>query len=450
MFFSFLFPLCADAQKAAKVKSFTLTNDHIPSSDRRKDLNGALCALVKIQVVDNIERIEGNKIGSIVNRGVEKWVYMCKGSRNMKIHLKNHLPVRVLFQNYKINGLQSNRVYEMVIEIPDAPVASVVSVPQQEQPAEAKLQKMVINYSPANAMVLVDSKPYKSNGTLELQLPVGEHSYIVAAEGYTVYEGTIKLNEYAPGIVSANLIPDATVEQKAEETETKKNKKKKKNVLGALSVFKKKSDNKKNKPKAEKKEKAQKSKKQKGSHYAQMKLEEQRRETEQTTAEPQQTVGTESAVLVAPAVPTAYISTSEAMTPPKALSKSFKYSYDGVMFKCKAHKGYVTITGWNEDALNVTVPSQVVYDGNSYPVTDIDTHINGNNYSAKMLTIQEGIKTIEKFAFAEFRSLVVVTIPSSIRSIGKNAFRDNRGMIFHISGGINEQDLRKGNSIKIK
>ena len=450
MFFSFLFPLCGDAQKAAKVKSFTLTNDHIPSSDRRKDLNGALCALVKIQVVDNIERIEGNKIGSIVNRGVEKWVYMCKGSRNMKIHLKNHLPVRVLFQNYKINGLQSNRVYEMVIEIPDAPVASVVSVPQQEQPAEAKLQKMVINYSPANAMVLVDSKPYKSNGSLELQLPVGEHSYIVAAEGYTVYEGTIKLNEYAPGIVSANLIPDATVEQKAEETETKKNKKKKKNVFGSFLVLKKKNKKKKSKPKTEKKEKAPNSKKQKGSHYAQMKLEEQRRETEQTTAELQQTVGTESAVLVAPAVPTAYISTPEAMTPPKALSKSFKYSYDGVMFKCKAHKGYVTITGWNEDALNVTVPSQVVYDGNSYPVTDIDTHINGNNYSAKMLTIQEGIKTIEKFAFAEFRSLVVVTIPSSIRSIGKNAFRDNRGMIFHISGGINEQDLRKGNSIKIK
>lgn len=436
MLFSCLFPICADAQKAAKIKSFTLTNDHIPSGDRRKDLNGALCALIKIQVVDNIERVEGNKIGSIVNRGVEKWVYMCKGSRNMKIHLKNHLPVRVLFQNYKINGLESNRVYELVIEIPDAPVASVESVVQQEEPAETKFQKMVINYSPANAMVLVDSKPYKSNGSLELQLPVGEHSYIVAAEGYTVYEGTIKLNEYAPGIVSANLIPDATVEQKAEETKNDKKKKK--------------SDKKQSKPKAAKKEKAPKSKKEKGSHYAQMKLEEQNRKSEPTTAEPQQIKNTEPSVLIAPAVPAAHVSTSKSATPQKALNKSFKYSYDGVMFKCKAHKGYVTITGWNEDALNVTIPSQVVYDGSSYPVTDIDTHINGNNYSAKMLTIQEGIKTIEKFAFAEFRSLVVVTIPSSIRSVGKNAFRNNRGMIFHISGSINENDLRNGNSIKVK
>ena len=114
------FFVTATAQKAAKVKSFTLTTDHISGSDRRKDLNGAFCALVKIQVVDNIERIEGNKIGSIVNRGVEKWVYMCKGSRNMKIHLKNHLPLKVMFQNYKINGLESNRVYEMLIEIPVA------------------------------------------------------------------------------------------------------------------------------------------------------------------------------------------------------------------------------------------------------------------------------------------------------------------------------------------
>ena len=53
-------------------------------------------------------------------RGVEKWVYMCAGSRNMRIHLKNHLPVKVMFQDYHINGLESNRVYELIIEIPNA------------------------------------------------------------------------------------------------------------------------------------------------------------------------------------------------------------------------------------------------------------------------------------------------------------------------------------------
>ena len=107
--FLLLFTMCfvafpATAQKAVTVKSFTQTTDHIPGSDRRKDLNGELCALIKVYVVDDIERIEGNKIGDVVKRGnVEKWIYMCKGSRNIRIHLRNYLPVKVMFQDYEIH-----------------------------------------------------------------------------------------------------------------------------------------------------------------------------------------------------------------------------------------------------------------------------------------------------------------------------------------------------------
>ena len=96
LFFLLYFTGCGFAQKAT-VKIFFITSDHIPGNDRRNDLNGTPCALVKVQVVDDIERIEGNKIGAVVNKGVEKWVYLCQGSRNVRIHLKNHLPVRVMF-----------------------------------------------------------------------------------------------------------------------------------------------------------------------------------------------------------------------------------------------------------------------------------------------------------------------------------------------------------------
>lgn len=109
----------ANAQKAATVKSFTQTTDHIPLAERRNDFNGIPCALVKVQVVDNIERVEGNRIGNVINKGVEKWVYMCKDSRNIRIHLKNNLPIKVMFKDYQINGLESNRVYELVIDAPN-------------------------------------------------------------------------------------------------------------------------------------------------------------------------------------------------------------------------------------------------------------------------------------------------------------------------------------------
>lgn len=187
--------LCQDAhaQRTATVKSFSQTTDHIQSSDRRKDLNGTLCALIKVQVVDEIERIEGNKIGKIVNKGVEKWIYMCKGSRNVRIHLKNHLPVKVMFQDYGIKGLESNRVYELILN--------------EERAPETK-QSLIINYSPANATVMVDSKLVKGNGRIELKLPVGDHTYLIAAEGYNSAQATITLNESSPREITEKLIED--------------------------------------------------------------------------------------------------------------------------------------------------------------------------------------------------------------------------------------------------
>lgn len=107
-------PLTVFAQQVSVV-SMTETRGFIPGNDQRRDFNNDLCALVKIQVVDEVTDVEGNVMGDMVNHGVEKWVYMAKGSKNMKIHLKNYLPIEVIFASYKINGLQGNRIYELVL-----------------------------------------------------------------------------------------------------------------------------------------------------------------------------------------------------------------------------------------------------------------------------------------------------------------------------------------------
>lgn len=374
--------LTVEAQNAATVKSFAQTTDHIPGNNRRNDLNGVPCALVKVQVVDDIERIEGNKIGDIVKRGVEKWVYMCKGSRNMRIHLTNHLPVKVMFQDYQINGLESNRVYELIIEIPDAPN------PERNVSNNVK-QKLTINYSPKKATVLVDSKYCKGNGRIELELPIGDHSYVIAAEGYITAEGLVKLNARAPREITENLVAEknSLLEKDNDGNPAMSD------ILPSRAVDK---------------------------------------DEEIGYNEP-------SIYQSAPVV---------MMTPPKPLNKSFKYKYEGVTFKCKAKKGFVTIAGFDVNAENVIIPEKVEFEGDYYPVREIDTFINGNNYGAKKLVIQEGILFIANFAFVEFRKLVDVTIPNSMSEIGKNAFRDNKGMNFTLPAGINENDLRKGRSIK--
>ena len=108
----FLFvSLCSEAQELS-VQNFTLSpTDIIPVNEQRKDLNGKYCALVKIQVVDDIDRVEGNVIGGIVNRGVEKWVFVTEGTKEFRLFPKAHLPLSISCNAYGIDGLESRRVY---------------------------------------------------------------------------------------------------------------------------------------------------------------------------------------------------------------------------------------------------------------------------------------------------------------------------------------------------
>lgn len=86
----------------------------------------------------------------------------------------------------------------------------------------------------------------------------------------------------------------------------------------------------------------------------------------------------------------------------------------------------------------------VVYKGVEYRVKSVSTFLNGVNYLAETLVLEEGIEDIDKFSFNEFRKLVSVTLPSSLRHVGRNAFRNNSGMQFHLASNISEAMLRSG------
>ena len=194
-----IFGFAADIfAQVATVKSMGKTLDFISGNDQRRDFNNDLCALLKIQVLDDILDVEGNVMGEIVNRGVEKWVYMAKGSKNLKIHFKNHLPLKIIFLDYNIGDLEGNCVYELVLEVPNSP----------SQNRTITKQTMVLEYRPVDATVMVDSKIRKGNGRIELLLPVGEHKYMIAAEGYITIEGVVELKENSKLEIVRNLSLD--------------------------------------------------------------------------------------------------------------------------------------------------------------------------------------------------------------------------------------------------
>lgn len=180
-----------------KVKSFSLSATDISAqTQQRKDLNDEPCALVKVQFVGDILDVEGNVIKPLVKKGNETWAYMTHGSQQMKVLSKDYLPIMVDFSNYGISQVEKNKTYVLVLTKPTGGVESVI---QQKQ-------SLIIRYTPSTATVLVDNKMLRgNNGVAKTTLPVGQHSYIVACDGYESEEGMVMLKASAPSNLQITL-----------------------------------------------------------------------------------------------------------------------------------------------------------------------------------------------------------------------------------------------------
>ena len=202
LFFIFGILLCLGIySQELKVKSFTLAATDISAQTQpRKDLNDEPCALVKVQFVGDILDVEGNVIKPLVKKGNETWAYMTHGSQQMKVLTKDYLPIMVDFSNYGISQVGKNKTYVLVLI---KPASGSESVMQQKQ-------SLIIRYTPSTATVLVDNKMVRgNNGVAKTILPVGQHSYIVACDGYESEEGMVKLKASAPSNLQITLMKES-------------------------------------------------------------------------------------------------------------------------------------------------------------------------------------------------------------------------------------------------
>ncbi len=68
------------------VKSFVLApTDITAQTEGRKDLNGDVCALVKIFVVGDVADVEGNVVKPLVKKNSQTWAFMTQGSKQMQV-----------------------------------------------------------------------------------------------------------------------------------------------------------------------------------------------------------------------------------------------------------------------------------------------------------------------------------------------------------------------------
>ena len=182
-----LVSLGVHAQKLTVDGMQVVPMDLSASQYERKDLAGQACGLVKVQLADEGAQFEGNVFGKVEYRTGEYWVYMTLGAYMLRIKHPKFVPLDVNFRDYGISGVEGKVTYTLTLLMGE------------------KTQKLIIDYTPKDAMVLVDSKPYQENGHLELTLPVGSHDYVIAKKGYTTIEGVAKLNKDNPRRITETL-----------------------------------------------------------------------------------------------------------------------------------------------------------------------------------------------------------------------------------------------------
>ena len=202
-----LFAAVSSAQKLT-VESFKLASSDLTAQTQpRKDTNDRNCALIKVGIGLQGVQFEGGIMGNVENKTGEYWVYMPQGNRQLKVKHTNYAPVMVTFDDYGVEKLESNRTYELIIT-----ASGGTQVAQK--------QRLTIRYSPSSATVLVDNKMVKgTNGVAQTTLPVGQHSYIVACDGYESEEGMVKLKASAPSNLQITLSKEAVATQQSSVTQ---------------------------------------------------------------------------------------------------------------------------------------------------------------------------------------------------------------------------------------
>lgn len=113
-FFVFVLLGCALTANCQEytVKSFTKAdNDQSAVTNKRLDLVGQSCALLKVLTADSIVKVDGNIIGDILRKGSYTWIYVTDGTNRIDLHFNQHLSFSISFPDYGISKVEGQKTY---------------------------------------------------------------------------------------------------------------------------------------------------------------------------------------------------------------------------------------------------------------------------------------------------------------------------------------------------
>lgn len=173
LFMLWMSVLCMQAQEI-RVKSMELlSNDLTARVQSRQDLNGNICALVKVQLPIEGLQFEGNVIGKTEYHTNEYFVYMTSGSKGLMIRHPKYQTLFVNFNDLGISSVETRNTYGLKLEADrlDADTVMVVDT--------IKVQTPVSVAANSNISYQIDD-----SGVLTIKdIPVVERPFSMYAEG---------------------------------------------------------------------------------------------------------------------------------------------------------------------------------------------------------------------------------------------------------------------------
>lgn len=171
---------CSIWAQDIKVKSFVLDpTDLTAQHENIKDANGDMCALIKVQILAETVKFEGDIIGQPKHKLNEYYVNVIDGTQRLMISAENTMPTEIEFSQFNIDEVKGGNTYVMKIQMPE------------------KAPGATFELGMPNVPIIVDGKSYKTDDTGGLDLPLnkGKHTFCVSMQGYNSYEGTFEIDQ---------------------------------------------------------------------------------------------------------------------------------------------------------------------------------------------------------------------------------------------------------------
>lgn len=190
------FSVSSNAQNLM-VKSVSLQpNDMTAIEQPCFDMNGDTCALLKIKT-DNLEGIEFPNSNQYIKKDYSAgiyYVYVPEISKKLDLLHKDYMPVQINISDYGYKKLRKGKTYLIVLDAP--------------KKIDLK-SSIIIKVEPKQSQIIFDGQTYTANqnGTFELSVSDGNHSYEVSAPDYNSQKGTVSVGKSEAKTISVRLQP---------------------------------------------------------------------------------------------------------------------------------------------------------------------------------------------------------------------------------------------------